>query len=1510
MEGDLYCWGRYADGLHQLREQVVDDDPVWSFVSSISEGLCAVTASGQGYCVPELPDALSGWEWKELYPATGPPCGLTKDGHGYCWFPNDGIIGSKDVTVSRPRGSEGRTWVRMTADTKRHAMNAEVICLQDNKDVLCWEYDVSQAGFAIQPSFTEGYVWSMYAPFCGVSVTGELVCREEQEPPLPQDLQFSKQLWAAVSSDLGRRCALSTLGEVYCWGFELYMSLDHPKVPAPQIAGFSGRFCAALADNNTVTCWGPDASAVSYGTEILHGTSLSVGLNSACVLTQQGSISCSGLCLHGECDPPGGSSVVWRLAVTGFQSTCGITTDSVLCCWGLLISAELTCDDQGKNSLKSPQQWKGVAVGRELVCGYDELNLRCWKQRNFLLSVQSPSGWVAATCLRNDGCALKGSGELYCFGQAEGTGIASYPSGVNGNPKLTNIAQARDIRCGLLANGTAICDGWFAGKNEYAVLLPGHEFMSIALVDYVACGVKMNHKILCDSFVQGPTRSNSAVLDVRFAHLSGIRAGSMEICGYAYLERRHKCLGFKTDVPPVEEGALAIPVNTWRMLTHPSSTMAAPEGSEVVLSALQDLQQPQLRVRRLGPVQFVTGGEARVTLVFKNQGFAGYGSLDTDNLRIEELFDVTPIPFADIVEFQASDTTACALSTNLKVWCKGAFEAHADEIGPVHGISVADTHACGIENATRSLVCWGEAIPSLTTETDPETIPLRQVATRNNLTCGVSEAFEVYCWGNEHLVNESLTWFTGSGWLEIVLKANRACASHINGRLLCVMLVGDEGFGVIPPFLSSPELVVGLAPTAAVAGNLCTSIESCLTTDPATAPFHHSLVLIEDVTLQRPLQAPLRFLGVRTAFAASTETKTITCQFQEPTLLPCILMQPSSERMGVANVRIIGNQGTMLEVQDRPELSLVHTTWLGLRNSTTCRRSAPMVWTKNVPEISVAFSSWSLLEQECTAPGKENLNGLANAVGGGIVTHECAQLSIVDSSWVSLDVALGGPVVVRNHEQPFQRLTLANAAFMYNTVVHGSGGIWIHSSAPPPPLRDYAEAFWHSSIIDSVFVNNQGSEGGALWWNYMAAQQEAAKPCFLCSEGNVPSLNISKSEFHNNVARLSGGAISIAGVSAQITASVFERNQASVRGGAIRVVNASLAASDSQFLNNVIKQAPDGAATEVEHKGLRGGGAVAIAHCNHPGYEMTNSFFMNNAVNQTEVTHGGAALVENCLATLDMVNFTSNTVYGGGGGALFLSHIAAGSTLSNASISGNSAETHGGGMVVEAGSHMVLRSIDCRNNSVFTNTAAAGRIPSPYDESGIGGCLSLRAHSNVEVSLSELAMNEAVQGGGLHSDCNSSLDFRGVIFTENRSPGFGSSLFFECPSKWLSHHELVSAGVVYPDSTFRALGSGPTSLAVIETIPELFEGVLERDYVVLRVALLDINEEVIVTENSTVCSVVAKAPGDDRQPGLLEQPRYTARNGYVDVRPFGVIARDVGTIEINMSCKETLTPLP
>jgi Regulator of chromosome condensation (RCC1) repeat/Bacterial Ig-like domain (group 2) len=311
--------------------------------------------------------------------------------------------------------------------------------------------------------------------------------------PPPSGLVFS-----AVSAGANHTCALTEIGEAFCWGYNGSGALgDGTKigrtVPTPVAGGY--RFATISAGDGTcgvtttgqALCWGT-ASAVSAptegcgwvacvpaplrGSDALVFSSIDVGQLHACGTTTSGDGYCWGYaeyaalgadtaahaCAKSECDeatPVAGGLTFARIKAGSYSATCGLTRAGAAYCWGF--------DWGGALGTRALPWLPAVQPGPGLCADID-------------------TGWYVP-------CSFT-------------------PLAVDGGITFVDVDTGIDNACGVSATGAAYC--W--GENYLGVLgapdVPwdvgplrvtgGLSFATISVgVGGFVCGVTTNHRAYC-----------------------------------------------------------------------------------------------------------------------------------------------------------------------------------------------------------------------------------------------------------------------------------------------------------------------------------------------------------------------------------------------------------------------------------------------------------------------------------------------------------------------------------------------------------------------------------------------------------------------------------------------------------------------------------------------------------------------------------------------------------------------------------------------------------------------------------------------------------------------------------------------------------------------------------------------------------------------------------------------------------------------------------------------------
>jgi len=182
--------------------------------------------------------------------------------------------------------------------------------------------------------------------------------------------------WVAVYAGIGTSCGITIEGDAYCWGVNDYGMLGDGQPPVA----------------------GPDSAAPSRVVGNHRFTSLAVGTNHVCGLTQDAQVYCWGWNGHGQLG--NGTTVAtslptlvngdlrWAAISLGNQHSCGQTTDGAVYCWGSNVRGQFGNDATEDSSIPvriaPPGVYIAIIAGGNHTCGRTANGTAfCWGQGNY-----------------------------------------------------------------------------------------------------------------------------------------------------------------------------------------------------------------------------------------------------------------------------------------------------------------------------------------------------------------------------------------------------------------------------------------------------------------------------------------------------------------------------------------------------------------------------------------------------------------------------------------------------------------------------------------------------------------------------------------------------------------------------------------------------------------------------------------------------------------------------------------------------------------------------------------------------------------------------------------------------------------------------------------------------------------------------------------------------------------------------------------------------------------------
>lgn len=106
------------------------------------------------------------------------------------------------------------------------------------------------------------------------------------------------------------------------------------------------------------------------------------------------------------------------------------------------------------------------------------------------------------------------------------------------------------------------------------------------------------------------------------------------------------------------------------------------------------------------------------------------------------------VPDVALTELEPGWGQTCGLEPGGEARCWGSVEAAPPPPGgPLHGLTVGDSHACALDAAGLAR-CWGSGLPA---SSPPPPAPLSSVTAGALHTCGLTTDGAVSCWGDDAL---------------------------------------------------------------------------------------------------------------------------------------------------------------------------------------------------------------------------------------------------------------------------------------------------------------------------------------------------------------------------------------------------------------------------------------------------------------------------------------------------------------------------------------------------------------------------------------------------------------------------------------------------------------------------------------------------------------------------------------------------------------------------------------
>lgn len=373
---------------------------------------------------------------------------------------------------------------------------------------------------------------------CGIRDDGTLWCWgsdefgqiavDDRDSTVP--VQIGASTWLEVSGRGSHTCAIAEDGSLWCWGDNNYNQLGvgnggHAGLnriaggPWAHVATATTHTCAIAADT-TLWCWG-DNSYGELGDDTTAGRStpapvssaardrwrsVSLGVSHTCGIRDDDSLWCFGQAYYGAlADPNLPSSAAqsvpnrargsWTKVAAGNLHTCAISGEGRLRCWGYNASGELGDGTTSGSAIGvdvggAAARWVDLVAGADHNCAVRTSGeLYCWGDNTHGQIPNPDVGEIASTPVAiaprlaawtgahglglTHSCLIDAEQRLACVGGNSagqlGRGSGPHPRPVKLDGEWVDVASAEAFTCALDANRDAYC--W--GNSSYAALGDG-----------------------------------------------------------------------------------------------------------------------------------------------------------------------------------------------------------------------------------------------------------------------------------------------------------------------------------------------------------------------------------------------------------------------------------------------------------------------------------------------------------------------------------------------------------------------------------------------------------------------------------------------------------------------------------------------------------------------------------------------------------------------------------------------------------------------------------------------------------------------------------------------------------------------------------------------------------------------------------------------------------------------------------------------------------------------------
>ncbi|MBV9788868.1 MAG: S8 family serine peptidase [Chloroflexi bacterium] len=461
-------------------------------------------------------------------------------------------------------------------------------------------------------------------------------------------------------------------------------------------------YACGIRSDQTITCWGRN----DYGQSTPPSGSfsqLSTGGIHTCAIRTNGTIACWGNNVNGQATPPSGT---FTHVSSGRTNNCALGTSQTLACWGLNLS--------GQSSPPSGT-FSQVSAGSEHVCGIRTSGtIACWGLNSSGQSSPPSGTFSQVSAGNNHTCAIDLAGLVVCWG-SNSSGKATPPSGT-----FSQVGAGDEFSCGLLTNQTVACWG---SSSSGKTTPPSSTFTQIDVGGTFTCGLRTDYTLACwghNSYGQANPPSIS---------ITQVNAGDTHTCGLR-TDQTIDCWGSNGN------DKITAPSGTFTQIDAGGEHTCAVRTSQAL--ACWGNNTFGQRTPPSGNFSRVSAGGSHSCGV-RDTGLIACWGLNTSG-------QATP-PSNSFTQIAAGNNHSCGLLTTGSILCWGnnANGQATPPSGSFTQVSAGSNHSCGL-TTSQTIVCWGNNSFGQTTVPGGS---FTHVSTGDSYTCGVrpSSTITVECWG-------------------------------------------------------------------------------------------------------------------------------------------------------------------------------------------------------------------------------------------------------------------------------------------------------------------------------------------------------------------------------------------------------------------------------------------------------------------------------------------------------------------------------------------------------------------------------------------------------------------------------------------------------------------------------------------------------------------------------------------------------------------------------------------